>query len=136
MSNLRPGQKNRKLTTYTRTHQYTCIEFRSGRRHADRPTTIISLSEGYENFIAAIEVSSRSAFAYPVPSPTAVNTTKVIIDIMTRHAYLSTVRRSEKDSVFVSNVIHEIADVLGITLHMQPRSMQNLSQSSKERMPR
>ena len=49
-------------------------------------------------------------------SPTAVSTAKAIIDIMTRHGYLPTVMITDKGSVFVSNLIHEIADVLGITL--------------------
>ena len=47
-------------------------------------------SGGYENIITAIDVFSRYAFAYPVSNPTAVNTAKVITDIMTRHAYLPT----------------------------------------------
>ena len=47
-------------------------------------------SGGFENIITAIDVFSRYAFAYPVSNPTAVNTTKVIIDIMARHAYLPT----------------------------------------------
>ena len=44
-------------------------------------------SGGYENIITAIDVFSRYAFAYPVSNPTAVNTAKVTIDIMTRHDY-------------------------------------------------
>ena len=44
-------------------------------------------SGGYENIIMEIDVFSRYAFAYPVSNPTAVNTAKVIIDIMTRHAF-------------------------------------------------
>ena len=43
-------------------------------------------SGGYENIKTAIDVFSRYAFAYPVSNPTTVNTAKVIIDIMTRHA--------------------------------------------------
>ena len=44
-------------------------------------------SGGYENIIMAIDIFSRYAFAYPVSNPTAVNTAKVIIDIMTRHVF-------------------------------------------------
>ena len=73
-------------------------------------------SGGYENIITAIDVFSRYAFAYPVSNPTAVNTAKVIIDIMTRHAYLPTLIITDKGSVFVSQVIHEVAEILGITL--------------------
>ena len=73
-------------------------------------------SGGYENIITAIDVFSRYAFAYPVSNPTAVNTAKVIIDIMTRHAYLPTLNITDKRSVFVSQVIHEVAEILGINL--------------------
>ena len=73
-------------------------------------------SGGYENIIIAIDVFSRYAFAYPVSNPTEVNTAKVIIDIMTRHAYLPTLIITDKGSVFVSQVIHEVAEILGINL--------------------
>ena len=73
-------------------------------------------SGGYENIITAIDVFSRYVFAYPVSNPTAVNTAKVIIDIMTRHAYLLTLIITEKGSVFVPQVIHEVAEILGINL--------------------
>ena len=73
-------------------------------------------SGGYENIITANDVFSRYAFAYPVSNPTAVNTAKVIIDIMTRHAYLPTLIITDKGSVFVSQVIHEVAEILGISL--------------------
>ena len=73
-------------------------------------------SGGYENIITAIDVFSRYAFAYPISNPTAVNTAKVIIDIMTRHVYLPTLIKTEKGSVFISQVIHEVAEKLGINL--------------------
>ena len=73
-------------------------------------------SGGYENITTAIEVFSRNFFAYAVTSLTAVKTAKVIIDILTRRAYLPTVMITNKSSVFVPNVKHAIADVLGITL--------------------
>ena len=58
--------------------------------------------------------SNRCIFEIPIcpPSlqnPPAVNTAKVIIDIMTRHAYLPTLIITDKRSVFVSQVIHEVA---------------------------
>ena len=62
-------------------------------------------SGGYETIITAIDVFSRYAFAYPVSNPTAVNTAKVIIDIMTRHGYLPTLIITDKGSVFVSQVM-------------------------------
>ena len=73
-------------------------------------------SLGYENIITAIDVFSRYAFAYPVSNPTAVNTARVIIDIITRHAYLPTPIIIDKGSVFVSQVIHELAEILGRNL--------------------
>ena len=65
---------------------------------------------------SAIDVFSRYAFAYPVSNPTAVNTAKVIIDIMTRHAYILII--TDKGSVFDSQVIHEVAEILGINLKL------------------
>ena len=73
-------------------------------------------SGGYENIITAIDVFSRYVFAYPFSNPTAVNTAKVTIDIMTRHAYLPTLIITKKGSVFVSQVIHEVAEILSINL--------------------
>ena len=73
-------------------------------------------SGGYENIITAFDVFSRYAFAYPVSNPTVVNTAKVIIDIMTRHTYLPTLIITDQGIVFVSQVIHEVAEILGINL--------------------
>ena len=63
----------------------------------------------------AIDVFSRYAFAYPVSTPTSVNTAKVIIDIMTKHVYLPTLMFTDKKSVFTSHVISEVAAVLDVT---------------------
>ena len=73
-------------------------------------------SGGYETIIKAKDVFSRYAFAYPVFNPTAVNTAKVIIDIMTRHAYLPTLIIRDEGSVLVSQAIHEVPEILGINL--------------------
>ena len=73
-------------------------------------------SGGYENIITAIDVFSIYAFAYPVSNPTAVNTATVIIDIMMRYAYLPKLIITDKESVFVSQIIHEVAEILGINL--------------------
>ena len=73
-------------------------------------------SEGYKNIITAIDVFSRYVFPYPLSNPTAVSKTKVIIDIKTRHAYLPTLIITDKGSVFVSQVTHEVAEILGIYL--------------------
>ena len=73
-------------------------------------------SGGYEKIVTAIDVFSRYAFVYPVSNPTAVNTAKVIIDITPIHAYLPTLNIKDKGSVFVSQVIHEGAEILGKNL--------------------
>ena len=73
-------------------------------------------SGGYENIITAIDVFSRYAFAYPVSNPTAVNTAKVIIDIMTIHIFLPALIITDERSVVVCQVIHEVAEILGINL--------------------
>ena len=61
-------------------------------------------SGGYENIITAIDVFSRFPFAYLVSNTAVVKTAKVIIDIMTRHAYLPTLFITDKGSVFVSKL--------------------------------
>ena len=81
----------------------------------------------YENIITAIDVFSRYAFAYPVSNPRAVNTAKVILDIMTRHACLPTPIITEKRSVFVSQNVHEVAEILGINLkHAKTKHAQTI----------
>ena len=52
----------------------------------------------------------------PIQYP--VNTAKVFIDILTRHAYLPTLNITDKGSLFVSRVIHEVAKILGINLKL------------------
>ena len=74
-------------------------------------------SRGYEKIITARDVFSRCVIAYPVSNTTAVNTAKVIIDIMTRHASLPRLNFADKGSVFVSQVIHEVAEILGKNLN-------------------
>ena len=71
---------------------------------------------GFENIIRAINIFSIYEIAYLVSNPAAVITAKTIIDIMTKHAYLPTVMITDKYSIFVSNVIHEVADILCMTL--------------------
>ena len=76
----------------------------------------IQASGCFENIVTASSGCSRDAFDYPVSNPTATNTGKVNIDIMTRHACLPTLIKTDKRKVFVSQVIHEIAKILGIKL--------------------
>ena len=73
-------------------------------------------SGGYEFFVTAIDVFSRCLFAYPTSNQDAKTVAKVIINIMTKHAYLPTTLISDKGTAFTSHVIKEVAGVLGITL--------------------
>ena len=73
-------------------------------------------SGGYENIVTAIDVFSRYLFAYPTSNQDAKTVAKVIINIMTKHAYLPTTLISDKGTAFTSTVIKEVAGVLGITL--------------------
>ena len=89
---------------------------RTGRPYENRPIHRITAKWGFEIINTAIDVFSRYAFAYPISNPTAVNTANVIIDIMTRHAYLPTLIITDKGSVFIYQVIHEEAEIWGIIL--------------------
>ena len=73
-------------------------------------------SGGYENIVTAIYVFSRYLFAYPTSNQDAKTIAKVLINIMTKHAYLPTTLVSDKGTAFMSQVIKEVTDVLGITL--------------------
>ena len=73
-------------------------------------------SGGYENIVTAMDVFSRYLFAYPTSNQEATTVTKVIINIMTKHAYLPTTLISDTGTAFTSHVIKEVAGVLVITL--------------------
>ena len=71
---------------------------------------------GYENIMTAMDVFSRYLFAYPTSNQDATTIAKVIINIVTKHAYLPTTLISDKGTAFTSHEIKEVAGVLGITL--------------------
>ena len=73
-------------------------------------------SGGYENIVTAMDVFSRNLFAHPTSNQDAKTIAKVLINIMTKHAYLPTTLISDKGTAFMSHVIKELAGVLGITL--------------------
>ena len=73
-------------------------------------------SGGYTNIVTAIDVFSRYLFAYPTSNQDANTIAKVLINIMTKHAYLPTTLISDKGTAFMSHVVKEVAGVLGITL--------------------
>ena len=74
-------------------------------------------SAGYENIVTAMDVFSRYLFAYPTSNQDAKTIAKVLINIMTKHAYLPTTLISDKGTAFMSHIIKEVAGVLGITLN-------------------
>ena len=76
----------------------------------------LTTSGGYENIVTAMDVFSRYLFAYPTSNQDAKTIAKVLINIMTKHAYLPTTLISDKGTAFISHVISEVAGVLGITL--------------------
>ena len=73
-------------------------------------------SGGYENIVTAMDVFSRYLFAYPTSNRDATTIAKVIINIMTKHAYLPTTLVSDKGTAFTSHVNKEVPGVLGITI--------------------
>ena len=73
-------------------------------------------SGGYENLVTAMDVLCRCLFACPTSNQDAKTIAKVLINIMTEHAYLPTTLISYKGTAFMSHVIKEVAGVLGITL--------------------
>ena len=73
-------------------------------------------SGGYENIVIAMDAFSRFLLEYPTSNQDAKTTGKVLINIMTTHAYLPTTLISDKGTAFMSHVIEEVAGVLGITL--------------------
>ena len=74
-------------------------------------------SGGYQIVMTAIDVFSRYLFAYPLVEATASNTSKVLIDIMTKNAYLPITLIIYKGTAFTSKIITEITQILGITLN-------------------
>ena len=73
-------------------------------------------SGGYTSIVTAMDVFSRYLFAYPTSNQDAKTISKILINIMTKHAYLPTTLISDKGTAFMSHVLKEVAGVLGITL--------------------
>ena len=73
-------------------------------------------SGSYENIVTAMYVFSRCLFACPRSNQDSKTIAKVLISIMTKHAYLPTKFISDKGTAFMSHVIKEVTGVLGITL--------------------
>ena len=73
-------------------------------------------SGGFENIVTAMDVFSHSLFAYPTSNEDSKAVAKVIIKIMTMHAYFPKTLISDKGTAFRSHVIKEMVGILGITL--------------------
>ena len=74
-----------------------------------------------------MDVFSRYLFTYPTSNQGATTTTKGIINIITKHAYLPRTLISDKGTAFTSHVIKEVAGVLGITLkHATTKNAQTI----------
>ena len=71
-------------------------------------------SGGYKNIITAMDVFSRSLFAYSVTDASATNTAKVNIEIMTKHTYLPTALITDKGTAFTSKLVAKMAHILVI----------------------
>ena len=63
-----------------------------------------------------MDVFSRYSFAKPTSNQDATTIAKVIIHIMTNHAYLPTTLISDKGTAFMSHVSKELAGVPAIAL--------------------
>ena len=91
-------------------------------------------SGGYEKIVTAMDVFSRYLFAYPTSNQDATTVAKVLINIMTTHAYLPTTLISDKGKAFTSHVIKEVAGVLGITLkHATTKHAQTIGHLERDR---
>ena len=131
-------------------HQLTRPPLQNRNEHITAPedATQIDLvpglppSGGYEKIVTAMDVVSRYLFAYPKSNQDVTTIAKVIINTITKHAYLPTTLISDKGTAFTSHVIKEVAGVLGITLkhattkHAQTfglleRSYESIKQSLK-----
>ena len=73
-------------------------------------------SGGYDNIVTGMDVFSRYSFAYPTSHRDSKTIAKVLINIMTKHAYLPMTLISDKGTAFMSHVNKEVAGVLGVTL--------------------
>ena len=102
----------------------TCPAMQNPNEHITAPEDTMQIdlvpelppSGGYENIVTAMDVFPRYLIAYPTSNQDAKTIARIIISILTKHACLPTTMISDKGSVFMSQVIKEVAEVLGITL--------------------
>ena len=98
-------------------------------------------SNGYTHILTACDFS-RYLFAIPIRKPVTKSVVNALIDIFTKHAYISKHIITDKGSVFTSQVIEELMKTMGIkvshatvkhgqTIGMIERSHQKLKQILK-----
>ena len=73
-------------------------------------------SGGYEHIVTALDVFPAIYLHNRYQNQDAKTIAKILIKIMTKHAYLPTTLISDKGTAFMSHVIKGVAGVLGITL--------------------
>ena len=73
-------------------------------------------SGGYTAIITAMDVFSRYLFTYNVIRTDAPTVARVLVDIMTLHAYLPTTVITDKGTQFMSEVMADATRTLGIQL--------------------
>ena len=73
-------------------------------------------SGGYNAIITVMDVYSRYLFTYNVVKTDAPTVARVVVDIMTRHAYLPTTVITDKGTQFMSEAMAVATRILGIQL--------------------
>ena len=73
-------------------------------------------SGGYNAIVTAMDVFSRYLFTDNVVKTDAPTVARVLVDIMTRHAYLPTIVITDKGTQFMSEVMADATRILGIQL--------------------
>ena len=103
---------------------FNCLPLQNQNEHITAPEHAMQIelvrelpaSGGYEHIVTALDAFSRNLFSYRTSNQDAKTIAKVLNNIMTNHAHLSTTLISDKSTAFLSHVIKEVAGVLGITL--------------------
>ena len=84
-------------------------------------------SGGYENTVTAMDVTYPYLLAYSTSNQESKTIAKVIINIMTKHAYLPATLTSDKGTAFMSHLYKEVARVLRIiSKHVTTKQAQTI----------
>ena len=101
-----------------RTELLNCLEWDLGSEDILQMDILPNLrpSGGCDHIITAIDDFSKYLFAYPVTRSIATAVSRVIMDILRKHAYLPTTIITDLGTQFNAQVTHKVAVVLGIEL--------------------